>query len=75
MPVLAEIRKRMVKEQTFEGMKVGMALHTEAKTAVLALTIQEAGAEVHSYRGEEISLPGCGGPTCLTRPILRGDLR
>jgi adenosylhomocysteinase len=46
MPVLAEIRKRMVKEQTFEGLKVGMALHTEAKTAVLALTIQEAGAEV-----------------------------
>ena len=27
-------------------MKVGMALHTEAKTAMLALTIQEAGAEV-----------------------------
>ncbi len=46
MPVLAEIRKRMVKEQSFEGLKVGMALHTEAKTAVLALTIQEAGADV-----------------------------
>ena len=46
MPVLARIRERMVKEKTFEGLKVGMALHTEAKTAVLALTIQEAGAEV-----------------------------
>jgi adenosylhomocysteinase len=46
MPVLAEIRKRMVKEKSFEGLKVGMALHTEAKTAVLALAIQEAGAEV-----------------------------
>jgi len=46
MPVLAKIRERMVKKQTFEGVKVGMALHTEAKTAVLALTIQEAGAEV-----------------------------
>jgi len=46
MPVLAKIRERMVKEQTFEGVKVGMALHTEAKTAVLALTIQEAGADV-----------------------------
>ncbi len=46
MPVLAKIRDRMVKEQIFEGLKVGMALHTEAKTAVLALTIQEAGAEV-----------------------------
>ena len=46
MPVLARIRERMVEEQTFEGLKVGMALHTEAKTAVLALTIMEAGAEV-----------------------------
>ncbi len=46
MKVLASIRERMVKEQIFEGLKVGMALHTEAKTAVLALTIQEAGAEV-----------------------------
>ncbi len=46
MKVLESIRSRMVKEKAFEGLKVGMALHTEAKTAVLALTIQEAGAEV-----------------------------
>ncbi len=46
MKVLRKIRERMVKERTFEGLKVGMALHTEAKTAVLALAIQEAGAEV-----------------------------
>jgi adenosylhomocysteinase len=46
MKVLESIRARMVKEKVFEGLKVGMALHTEAKTAVLALTIQEAGAEV-----------------------------
>jgi adenosylhomocysteinase len=46
MKVLGKVRERMVKEKAFEGLKVGMALHTEAKTAVLALTIQEAGAEV-----------------------------
>ncbi|UCE80614.1 MAG: adenosylhomocysteinase [Methanobacteriota archaeon] len=46
MPVLARIRDRLVKEQTFDGLKVGMALHTEAKTAVLAVTIKEAGADV-----------------------------
>ena len=46
MKVLGKIRERMVREKVFEGVKVGMALHTEAKTAVLALTIQEAGAEV-----------------------------
>jgi len=30
-----------------------------------------AGAEVIEYAGREISLKGCGGPTCLTRPIAR----
>ena len=29
------------------------------------------GCEVHVYQGNEISLKGGGGPTCLTRPILR----
>lgn len=46
MKVLGKVRERMVKEKTFDGKKVGMALHTEAKTAVLALAIQDAGAEV-----------------------------
>jgi N-dimethylarginine dimethylaminohydrolase len=27
--------------------------------------------EVHLYKGDEISIKGGGGPTCLTRPILR----
>jgi adenosylhomocysteinase len=46
MKVLGKVRERLVKEKAFEGLKVGMALHTEAKTGVLALTIQDAGAEV-----------------------------
>jgi len=33
--------------------------------------LEAAGAEVHTYKGEEISVPGSGGPTCLTRPLLR----
>jgi len=33
--------------------------------------LEEAGCEVLTYRGEEISLKAEGGPTCLTRPILR----
>jgi N-dimethylarginine dimethylaminohydrolase len=33
--------------------------------------LEEAGAEVIEYKGEEISLKGCGGPTCLTRPLIR----
>lgn len=31
----------------------------------------EAGVEVAAYRGAEISLKGGGGPTCLTRPLVR----
>lgn len=33
--------------------------------------LEEAGCRVRTYRGEEISLKGEGGPTCLTRPVLR----
>ncbi|MER3437429.1 MAG: arginine deiminase [Chloroflexota bacterium] len=31
----------------------------------------EAGCEVREYKGDEISLNRAGGPTCLTRPLLR----
>lgn len=33
--------------------------------------LEAAGAEVAVYEGSEISLKGGGGPTCLTRPIVR----
>ena len=33
--------------------------------------LEDAGVEVHEYRGEEISRKGAGGPTCLTRPLFR----
>lgn len=33
--------------------------------------LERAGCKVHTYRGREISLKAEGGPTCLTRPILR----
>ncbi len=33
--------------------------------------LEQAGAEVHVYKGDEISRKGCGGPTCLTRPLAR----
>ncbi len=33
--------------------------------------LEEAGCTVRTYRGKEISLKAEGGPTCLTRPILR----
>ena len=33
--------------------------------------LEAAGCRVRTYRGNEISLKAEGGPTCLTRPILR----
>ncbi len=34
--------------------------------------LMDAGCEVWTYKGEQISVKGGGGPTCLTRPMLRG---
>lgn len=34
--------------------------------------MERAGVEVSVYQGDEISRKGDGGPTCLTRPLLRG---
>ncbi len=33
--------------------------------------MEAAGVEVLVYKGDEISRKGDGGPTCLTRPVLR----
>jgi len=37
-----------------------------------AAALAAAGCEVHTYPATEIGLNGSGGPTCMTRPILRG---
>jgi arginine deiminase len=34
--------------------------------------MERAGMDVHVYEGATISVKGDGGPTCLTRPLLRG---
>lgn len=47
MPVLSSIRERFEQEKPFAGMTIGMALHVEAKTAVLVETLVAGGAEVH----------------------------
>lgn len=33
--------------------------------------LEQRGVKVHTYAGSEISVKGCGGPTCLTRPLER----
>jgi len=46
MPVLAAIRDELKRKKTLRGLRIAMALHVEAKTGVLALSLREAGAKV-----------------------------
>jgi len=46
MKILGKIRERFLEEKPLEGVRVSMAMHVEAKTAVLALTLRDAGAEI-----------------------------
>ncbi len=46
MPILDELREEFVANQPFEGERIGMAMHVEAKTAILVETLAEGGADV-----------------------------
>ncbi len=46
MPIISFVRENFKKEKPFKGLKIGMALHLEAKTGVLARTLKEGGAEI-----------------------------
>jgi arginine deiminase len=48
---------------------VALALDGNAETR---RRMQAAGVEVRTFAGDEISRKGDGGPTCLSRPLLRG---
>jgi len=43
-----------------------------AGNPVTRAALEARGCEVHTYEASEIGINGSGGPTCLTRPILRG---
>ncbi|MGQ0668159.1 MAG: dimethylarginine dimethylaminohydrolase family protein [Actinomycetota bacterium] len=49
--------------------RVVLALDGNPRTRA---ALERAGVEVCAYKGNELSRRGDGGPTCLTRPILRG---
>jgi len=46
MPLLGALRPRFVQEQPLRGLRVGMSIHLEAKTACLAVLLRDAGANV-----------------------------
>jgi len=63
--------------EEFESMGCNVLALAQRKVLVVsgnprtASLLQAKGCEVIVYEGEEISQKGCGGPTCLTRPINR----
>lgn len=72
-----EIRIVEVPDDEFETMgpnvlalapRVALALEGNEETKK---RLEGAGVDVSLYRGDEISRKGDGGPTCLTRPLLR----
>jgi dimethylargininase len=80
MELLAERSIELVEvpDEEFETMgpnvlalrpRVALALEGNDKTR---RRMEKAGVDVSVYSGDEISRKGDGGPTCLTRPLLRG---
>jgi len=51
------------------GPRLALALEGNPETR---RRMEAAGVEVRTFRGEELSRKGDGGPTCLTRPLVRG---
>jgi adenosylhomocysteinase len=46
MPILSTLREEFEESQPFEGQRIGMAMHVEAKTAALVETLAAGGAEI-----------------------------
>jgi N-dimethylarginine dimethylaminohydrolase len=53
------------------AVRPGVVILAEGNPSVAA-ALAAAGCEVHTYPATEIGINGSGGPTCMTRPILRG---
>ncbi|OLD06047.1 MAG: adenosylhomocysteinase [Crenarchaeota archaeon 13_1_40CM_3_53_5] len=46
MPVLSRVTRQLTQKRSLKGRRIGMCLHLEAKTAVLAQSLHKAGATV-----------------------------
>ena len=47
MPLLRSIQAQFEKDQPFKGLKIGLSIHLEAKTAYLCHVLAAGGAEMH----------------------------
>jgi len=67
-----------VPDEEFESMGTNVLAIAPRHCVMLAgnprtrAALERSGASVIEYEGNEISVKGAGGPTCLTRPIARG---
>ena len=87
LPWLAVQTVEMLKERGFRLIEIDYAERDSLACNVLSLgskrllvidlnqrtneRLREAGFDVRAFPGSEICLNGSGGPTCLTRPLLR----
>lgn len=55
MPALSQIEARFAKEKPFQGLRVAVSVHLEAKTANLGLVLKAGGAEVYLTGSNNLS--------------------
>lgn len=69
-----------VPDEEFESMGCNVLALSPGRCVMVAgnpktrAALERAGVDVTEYVGREISAKGAGGPTCLTRPIVRAAL-
>jgi len=72
------IRLVEVPDEEYDSMACNVLAVAPRKAIMIAgnpitkARLEGEGAEVWTYEGSDISIKGSGGPTCLTRPFLRG---
>jgi len=81
MPILASLREEFEQSRPFDGEVIGMAMHVEAKTAILAETLAAGGAEVaitgcnplSTHDDVSVALDAVDGVTSYARRGVDGD--
>ena len=68
IPIVEEERSTMAANVLALGERTLLAIAANRKTNA---RLRDGGFEVATYEGSEISQNGSGGPTCLTRPLVR----
>ena len=57
MPLLAGLEKEFIKDKPFEGIRIALSVHLEAKTARLCEILAEGGAEMFITGSNPLSTP------------------